>query len=264
VSDNKKDGSVFGNRGAARFFRMKSGELVLVNAVDFPDSVAEEVRALGEVTHIVAPAKYHSDHVPRARTLFPKARTWGVPGHRGYPGVAHIPFDGYLTDDVSLFPGELDHVALEGVDVGDVWLVDRASGTLLVTDAVFFTRFDVPDGADFTTPFSLFYTWAWGVFDRVGIPSYQPVMWNDLGLYQASLRRALALDFDRIASCHGSFRSVEGRAKERLQESLSWLLALGKLGGLAHVGDFVRRHPGVFYRLVKEQIAARKGATQPA
>jgi hypothetical protein len=260
VAENKKDGAVFGNRGTARFLRMRSGELVLVNPVAIPDAVAEEVRSLGDVTHIIAPAKYHSDYVPHARALFPKARVFGVPGHRGYPNVAHIKFDGYLSDDAPLFPGELDHVALEGVDVGDVWLVDRASKTLIVTDAVFFTRLDTPDAADYATPFGTFYTWAWGVFDRIGIPSYQPAMWNDLGRYQASLRRALALEFENVASCHGPWRSIEGRARDRLRENLGWVLELGKLGGVGLLGDFARRHPGMFFRLVKEQLAKGKTA----
>jgi hypothetical protein len=85
-------------------------------------------------------------------------------------------------------------------------------------------------------------------------------MWNDLGAFQASLRRALALEFDHAASCHGPWRAVDGRANERLRESLTWLLDLSKLGGLGLLGDFVRRHPGIFYRLVKEQLAQRKNA----
>jgi hypothetical protein len=260
AADNLSPGKVFGSRGVGRFIRMRSGELVYVNPVPLTDEMGERIRALGDVTHIVLPAKYHSDHAIRAKHLFPKARLFGVPAQRDYPNLAHLPFDGFLMDDAPLFPGELDQVTMQGVDVGDVWFVDRASRTLLVTDALFVTR--LAGAEEFETPFGLFYNWAWGVHDRVGIPSYQPAMWSDIALYQASLRRALALDFDHLGSCHGSFRGIEGGAKEKLRERLGWLLELGRFGALRYLGDFVGRHPVVFYRFVKEQIAARKAASR--
>lgn len=102
------------------------------------------------------------------------------------------------------------------------------------------------------SPFSTFYGWAWGVYDRAGVPAYQPAMWHDIRAYQASVHRAFTLDFDHVASCHGSWRGIEGRA---LRKQLGWLLDLGRLDVLRHLGTFVRRHPGVFFRLAKEQLA---------
>jgi hypothetical protein len=257
VTETRPNGAAFGNRGVGRLLRMRSGELVFVNPVELSNELAEEIRSLGEVTHIVAPAKYHSDHANLVLSLFPKARLWGVEGHRNYPNVAHVSFHGYLSDDAPLFPGELEHVTLRGVDVGDVWLVDRASKTLITTDAVFLTRLDAPGAEEFRGPFSMFYAWAWGVFDRVGVPSYQPVMWTDIDLYRQSLQRALALDFDHVASCHGSWRALSGGAKDTLSQRLGWILDTNRVQALVWMGDFVRRHPGMFVRLIKEQLAAR-------
>jgi hypothetical protein len=144
------------------------------------------------------------------------------------------------------------------VDVGDAWLLDRASRTLITTDAVFLTSTRTGGSEAFATPFGTFYCWAWGVFDRVGIPSYQPAMWSDISAYQTSLKRAFELEFDHVASCHGPWRSIEGNARQKLADRLSWILELGRFSAMGHLGHFVRRHPRVFYSFAKEQIAARR------
>jgi hypothetical protein len=72
------------------------------------------------------------------------------------------------------------------------------------------------------------------------------------------VKRALQLEFDHVASCHGPWRCIEGNARNELGERLDWFFELGRLGAVGHLGDFVRRHPGVFFRLVKEQVAAKR------
>jgi hypothetical protein len=243
------------NPNVATLLRMRSGELVCINPVAIDAALADRIRALGDLTHIIAPAKYHSEQVARVKALFPRARAWGVPAHRRYPGVRSVPFDGFLSDEAPLFPGELDQITMRGVDVGDVWLVDRASRTLIVTDAVFFTE-SIPGVDRYRTPFSQFYCWAWGVHDRVGIPSYQPPMWSDIRAYQASLRAALERDFDHIASCHGGWRCTRVGGKEALRNGVGWLLELDRTRALGLRGEFVRRHPRVFYRFARAQIVA--------
>jgi len=258
VSENRVEGKAFGNLGVATFLRMRSGELVCINPVQMDERIAARVRELGDVTHILAPAKYHSDFVPLARRLFPGARAFGVAGQRDYPLAANVGFDGFLDDDKPLFPNELDQITMHGVDVGDVWLIDRASRTVLITDSVFLTRRTASDEA-FRRPFGAFYSWAWGTADRIAVPSYQPAMWQNLPSFQASLRRALEHDFDHAGSCHGPWHVLENDARAELGRSLAWLLELSPLQGLGHLGGFVRRHPGIFMRLVREQIAAKLG-----
>lgn len=244
----------FVNVGAATFVRMRSGKLIYINPVKLAEPVAARIRQLGEVTHIIAPAKYHSDYVPLAAQQFPKARTFGVPAHRRYRKVAHIRFDGYLDDAAPLFPGELDQITMQGVDLGDVWFIDRPSATLLVTDSLMLMR-RVPGDEAFYSPYGIFYAWAWGIIDRVGVPSYQPSMWQDLRAYQASMKRALAHDFAYVGSSHGLWHVIATDARAELSRSLAWLLALSRFEWLGLLAGFVRRHPGIFSRLVREQLA---------
>jgi hypothetical protein len=221
IGETRADGAVFGTLGVGRFLRMQSGELVYVNPVPLADEVVAEVRTLGRVAHVIAPAKYHFEHVMVAARAFPGARIWGVPAHRGFARVARIPFDGYLDDTAPLYPGELEQLTLDGNDIGDVWLLYRRTRTLLTTDALFFSAPVANEAADFDSPFRRFYAWAWGVATRDGIPSYQPPMWRDLRAFRASLARAFELGF---------------------------VTELKTLDALRLTLDFVRRHPGFAYR----------------
>jgi hypothetical protein len=250
VGETRPPGAAFGTLGVGRFIRLSSRALIFLNPVPVPEHVAAQVRALGQLQHIIAPAKYHSEHVMAARRAFPDAQAWGVPAHRGYAKVAGVAFDGLLDDNNPLFPEELDQVTLHGNDVGDVWLLDRASSTLITTDALFYS--EAPASSDYSTAFSSFYAWAWGVSGRNGVPSYQPPMWRDLPRYQEVLRRAFGLGFEHVAYCHGSWRAIENNGAKRLEDALRWITQLSRLDGARLTLDFVRRHPLVVYRALRD------------
>ena len=67
TGETRAQGAAFGTLGVGRFLRMQSGELVYVNPVPLPDAIAAQVRELGTVAHVIAPAKYHFEHVMAAR-----------------------------------------------------------------------------------------------------------------------------------------------------------------------------------------------------
>ncbi len=249
VGETRHPGAAFGTLGVGRFIRLASGAMLFLNPVPVPEDVAAQVRDLGEVRYIIAPAKYHSEHVMVAKRAFPNAQAWGVPAHRGYVGVANVAFDALLDDNQPLFPDEFDQITLHGNDVGDVWLLDRASSTLITTDALFYSELSA---SDYSTAFSTFYAWAWGVWGRNGVPSYQPPMWRDLPRYQEVLRRALALRFEHVAYCHGSWRAIENHGTQRLNDALRWITQLSRLEGARLTLDFVRRHPLVVYRALRD------------
>lgn len=250
VSADSSPGTLIPMVGVSTIVRVRSGELVYINPIKLDERIAEQLRGIGEVTHIVAPAKYHSDHIPLAQQQFPKARTFGVPAQRGFAKVAHIRFDGYLDDAAPLFADEIDQITLRGFEAGDVWFIDRPSRTLLITDGVFFPLQGLGDQA-VSSPYSRFYTWAWGYAGRVAVPGYHVLWWHDLLAYQASLRQVLEHDFDRAASSHGPWPVIASGAKEELRRSLEWLLQLGKLDKLGYVVNFMRRHPGIVVRMLR-------------
>lgn len=254
----------FGFRGMATFLRLRSGRLVCINPVPFSEELAGQIRALGEVTHIIAPAKYHNEYVMEAKSHFAKAGVYGVPQHRGYPQAAHVSFDGYLDDAQPLFPGEIDQITMNGIDLGDVFLLDRASRTLIVTDAIF--PFPSPaETEEYMSFFFRMYAWSWGVMppSKIAVPGYQPLMWTDITAYQASLRRALDLGFDNLASSHGSWSAIRGNAAAVLQHELRWLLELSKLQTVGLVLNFVKQHPYVFWKFLMMAREQAKNKTLP-
>lgn len=245
------------NLNVATFLRVKSGDLVCINPVAMSDDLVAKVRELGDVTHVIAPAKYHNENVVSALAAFPEAKAWGVPAHAGYAEVKDIPFTGLLSDDAPLFPGEIDQITMFGLDPGDVWLVDRASSTVIVTDAILATS----PGDEYRTPFGAFNRWAWGLSGReLGFPSYQPPMWTKLGDFQASLRRALEHDFTNVASSHGAWTCAD---KAKLSSVAEWLLGLGDIDRLRLVFDFAWRHPKMTYRFMREKVEQARSRKQP-
>jgi len=254
TGETRAAGAVFGTLGVGRFLRMESGDLVYVNPVPLTAEVISALREIGSVAHVIAPAKYHFEHVVAARQAFPKARVWGVPAHRGFDRVTHLKFDGYLDDADPLYPDELQQLTIHGNDVGDVWLLYRRARTIMVTDALFFAGPGAPDALDFDSPFRRFYAWAWGVSGRHGVPSYQPPMWRDLAAYRASLARVFELDFDAVAYNHGSWRVIPRDGREHLRSALGFISELTAWDGLLLTCDFVRRHPGLVYR----ELTARR------
>lgn len=251
VGETRPPGASFGTLGVARFIRVTSGDLILINPVPMTDEIARQVRDLGRVAHIIAPAKHHFEHVMSARRLFPNAQAWGVPAHRGYSRVAGVAFDGFLDDEAPLLPHELDQITFHGNDVGDVWLVDRASSTLITTDVLFYASPSTE--APYSSPFATFYAWAWGVCARNGVPSYQPPMWRDLRRFQAALEIALKMPFEHVAYCHGSWRAIAEHGKSAMRQALGWLLELRHRDALRLTLDFVHRHPVVVYRALRDR-----------
>jgi hypothetical protein len=77
-------------------------------------------------------------------------------------------------------------------------------------------------------------------------------MWRDLPRYRAAPRRAFALPFEDVAYCHGAWRAIDGQGNPRLREALGWIVELSSFEAMKLSFDFVRRHPGVVYRALRD------------
>ncbi len=73
--------------------------------------------------------------------------------------------------------------------------------------------------------------------------SHRPIHWRDLRSFQASLRTAITLDFDRVASCHESWQTIPEGGKAVIREAVGWILELSRLDGMRIRFDLIRRHP---------------------
>ncbi|MCA9720125.1 MAG: DUF4336 domain-containing protein [Myxococcales bacterium] len=242
----------------ATVIRLRAGDIVIINPVEFDDEAVAAIQALGRVTHIVTPTKFHNLFIERARQQFPGAKTIGVPGHRGNPPSASIAFDGFLDDASPLFPGELDQITIRGNEIEEVFLLHRDTRTLIVHDILFFNLVSGSgEGAPRYPFWWRLYAWVWGVHDTITLPAYQVMMWTQFWRFRASLRAVLRWDVERIASAHGPWDEAPTGGSARLQSICGWVAELSMLEYLVMVTRFFRRQPGFLRDLLRFLVAQK-------
>jgi hypothetical protein len=197
---------------------LAGGELAVVSPVAFDDAVAARIDRLGGVRHLVAPNLLHHLHLGAAAARWPDARVHGAAGLRSKRPDLHL--HATLEGPTELHP-DLLAVPVEGVPrFSEYVLLHRPSRTLVVTDLVF----HVHESRGWMTPWILRMVGA-----RVGTLGQSrawPLAAADQRALAASLRRILALDFDRLVMAHGE--PIERGAKERLEAAFC-----GRLGRAA-------------------------------
>lgn len=176
--------------------------VLLVPASTVP---AEEYRALGPVTDIVAPNLYHLDGVPKAAVASPKARLWGPIGAKEkLPSVA---WGGILGRDPWPHDAGIAHVEMKGMPkFAENVFVDRASRTLVAGDLVF--NITEPKGAGAWIVLNAF-----GTHGRFAASRLFFSMVNDRGAFLDSTKQLLTHAFERVVPAHGAIVEADGKAK---------------------------------------------------
>lgn len=170
----------------------------------------EQLRALGDVTDIVAPSLLHTAGMKRAASVFPRARLWGPEGcEQKLPTLA---WTGRLGVDPWPWEAQLPFVALRGQPAfNEVVFLHRPSRSLLVADLVF--NLVDASGAGAWLILHLFGTWR-----RFGVSRLFLKEVKDRAAFKASVEEVLALDFDHVVPSHGAI--AEGNGKALLKAAL--------------------------------------------
>jgi len=198
--------------------RLSDGGLLLYSPVEIDDALAGELKALGEVKHILAPNAFHYLFVETAKKRYPEATVYGTRAlAKKRPA---LPIDEQLVDEAPASWSEsVDFIRVDGAPkMDEVVLYHRASGTLVICDLVF--HFQEVRGW-----FGRFFFRMLGVFGRVQqSPLWRFVLTKDRAAAETSLRPIWAWDIERVVMSHG--RIIEGSdAKARLAGGLSWMCA---------------------------------------
>ncbi|MBL8610017.1 MAG: hypothetical protein JNL38_21960 [Myxococcales bacterium] len=191
---------------------LDDGTVAVVSPLLFDDDAARAIEALGAVSLIVAPNRYHHLFAGQAKARWPAARLVGAPGLA--EKRRDLALEGVLGEAGAL-PQELEAIVIEGAaSVGEVALAHHATRTLVVTDLVFHVL--APEGA--LTPWILR---AVGAHGKLA----QGVEWRlftrDRGAAAASVARVLAFEADRLLMGHGE--PVVGDVRARLSAALAWM-----------------------------------------
>ena len=189
--------------------RLPEGGVLLHSPCEITPALAEEIRAIGPVTAIIAPGNFHYLHVPCAQAVFPAARSFAS------PGIAEkrpdLRFDAVLTDTPPPeWRGVLEQVVVQGSRIMvEVAFFHVASKTLLLVDLI-------ENIGDKTPNTGLMLRLWWKLVFRMWnrprpAPEYQ-MGWRDKRAAARSLQKILAWDFRRIILAHGDL--IEENARE--------------------------------------------------
>lgn len=170
----------------------------------------EQYAQLESITDIVAPNLLHCAGIPKAAEKFPEARVWGVSGakeHRPKMSWTHV-----LTAESWPFQEELPVIALAGMPkVNEAVFVHRESSTLIATDFVF--NLVRASGLGAWIILNLF-----GTYRKFGVSKFYAKFVSDKAVFEKSLGRLLAFEFENIVMSHGDV--VKGGGKALLLQAL--------------------------------------------
>lgn len=185
--------------------RLPDGGLFVHSPIRLTEELRRRLDAQGPVRSIVAPARFHVEHVGEFAAGYPEARVYGVPALEGK--LKQHRFGGALGDDPPAgWAGALEQAAFRGSRLYDeVDFFHPPSRTLILTDLCF----NIPEESSWSTRF---HARMLGVLGRLSASKSFGLTIRDRGAVRASLERLLGWDFDRVILSHG--RNVErgGRA----------------------------------------------------
>lgn len=184
--------------------------LILISPVPDIQKFADDIKAVGSVTDLVAPNALHHLGMANAIELFPDATVWGVPALK--TKCPDIPWGKDLFTDQWPYSEDLEVVPLQGAPkLNEVVFFHQPSHSLIVTDLCF--NYIHGKGLGYWLMFNIF-----GTYKRFAMARPLARMVENKPLFQASIDKALALDFHTIVIPHGV--DVTDNAKERLKNAL--------------------------------------------
>jgi hypothetical protein len=119
--------------------RFSNRDLFLHSPIKFDEKLANELRGLGTVRHLVSPNQFHYAHIGEWATVFPNAVSWASPRVRERARARHV--DVYFTRDLDVsspeeWRGEIDQTLFPGGYFKEFIFFHNASKTLILTDTI--------------------------------------------------------------------------------------------------------------------------------
>jgi hypothetical protein len=201
--------------------RLPSGALVLISPIKLSDALCQELDQLGPVHHIIAPNRFHHLFVGPAHAHYPNAKVWGAAGLA--EKRPDLQLDAIL-DQPGSFENVLDYLQLEGfasilpsgIELAqETVFYHRPSRTLILTDTAF--NFD-----ETNAPIVRFGAQLLGAYKGLSPSRLEKWGSRNKAPIEASVRKVLAWDFDRVILAHGAIVETDG--KEQFQTGYEWFL----------------------------------------
>ncbi|MEQ9619570.1 MAG: DUF4336 domain-containing protein [Deltaproteobacteria bacterium] len=198
--------------GRMTVIRLASGDLFLHSPVRLTDSLREELNALGNVKHLVAPNRFHHLNVGDYVKAYPEAELYAAPG---LPEKRRdIKFTGVLSDGTEYGWGdEVEHLLFGGIPLlNEVVFFHPESATLILADLIFNFSHDLST--------------AQRIFARIDDVYMEPrvsrltrlLFLKNREKARKSADRILSWDFDRVLVAHKDM--VEKGGYEAVRKAL--------------------------------------------
>jgi hypothetical protein len=128
--------------------RLSSGDLFLHSPIKFTATLAEALRSLGRIRHLVSPNQFHYAHIGEWSKVFTEAITWASPGvrQRALARHADVTFARDLeTDPPEAWRRDMDQTLFPGGYFKEFIFFHHVSKTLILTDTIINLELDMID-----------------------------------------------------------------------------------------------------------------------
>ncbi len=185
--------------------RLSDGTLVVHSPGPLSPANFDEIRAIGLVSHVIAPNRMHNLYYASACAAFPDASHLAVPGFSPKQPGARL--DGILTETLpASLAGDLEAIPLLGAaKLNELLLFHPSTATLLAVDVAFNIRN--------ATGFLHFAMWLNGANDRFCMTRLGKSQYlDDHAASAKSVDRACdAWPIERVVVAHGEVLETGGR-----------------------------------------------------
>jgi hypothetical protein len=201
--------------------QLANGDLFLHSPIAFDSALAEQLRSMGTVRHLVSPNRGHYAHIGEWARVFPHAITWASPGvqERARSVGIDVRFERDLhLDAPAEWRDEMDQAVIPGAVLDEVVFFHRSSKTLIVADTIMnFERERVKQ------PLRLIARLANMTYPLGGMsPDMRIALWPNKRRVRPAIEKVLAWQPERIILSHG--RCFDKDASCVICRAFSWAL----------------------------------------
>jgi len=194
--------------------RLPGRKLFVHSPIHATPELLQRVRALGSVTHVVAPNRFHHIFAGEWQQAFPEVALYVAPGLD--QKRRDLSIVGVLGDaPETAWADTIDQVLLGGIpSTNEIVFFHRPSATLIASDLAFNVG---PSSPRLTrTVFRML-----GAYGRLAPSALERLLVRDRAAFRGSLERILAWPFERVVIAHGEV--LERGGKVALQRGYAWL-----------------------------------------
>lgn len=192
--------------------RLSDGSLLLYSPIRLDDALKAEVDALGPVSHIVAPSRFHHVYFGEVASAYPDAKKHGAEGLE--KKRKDLSFDSVLGESDADWANDLQSRKVDGCAIGETVLFHPASRTLITSD--FLQNFDSSDHWATRQYLKLA-----GIHRRTNVSVPVRITYRDRRASRRAVDEIIEWAPEQITLAHG--RPIQSDGEQAIRVAYQWL-----------------------------------------